>query len=91
MGDTVVIKDVDGAVYRRFKGEAVRAGLKIGDAASEAFRLWVQRRSESRVRDFTRLRKAVQVIDANRGKLRRVEGWSSEQAVRKWRELRRGW
>jgi hypothetical protein len=39
MGDTVVIKDVDQAAFRILKGEAAKEGLKIGEAASQAFRL----------------------------------------------------
>ena len=31
MGSDVVIKDVDEAAYRNLKGEAVKAGLKVGD------------------------------------------------------------
>lgn len=89
MGSNVVIKDVDDAAYRHLKGEAIRAGLKVGEAASEAFRLWVQERSLRKVRDREKVRRASEEIDRVRSEVGRVEGWSSTEVVRKWRERRR--
>jgi len=34
MSETVVIKGVGEDTYRSFKGEAIKSGLKIGEAAS---------------------------------------------------------
>lgn len=89
MGETVVIKDVDDSAYRNLKGEAIKAGLKVGQAASQAFRLWVQKRMQQRVKDVDRMKKAAQSMDNVRASLNRVEGWSSVEVIRKWRELRR--
>ena len=54
MGSTVVIKDVDDEAYKSLKGEAMRAGMKVGEAASQSFRSWVQQRRLRRVRDVDR-------------------------------------
>lgn len=89
MGETVVIKDVDDSAYRNLKGEAIKAGLKVGQAASQAFRLWVQKRILQRVKDVDRMKKAAQSMDTVRASLNKVEGWSSVEVIRKWRELRR--
>jgi hypothetical protein len=89
LGSNIVIKDVDEAVYRSLKGEAIKAGLKVGDAASQAFRLWVQQRSLGRVRDREAMRKASRDMDLRRAKIGTVKGWSSTDVIRKWRELRR--
>ncbi len=89
MGSDVVIKDVDEAAYRNLKGEAVKAGLKVGEAASQAFRLWVHDRSLGRVRDFDRIRKASQEIDRLRRRIGRVPGYDSTRVIREWRDRRR--
>jgi hypothetical protein len=89
LGSNIVIKDVDEAVYRSLKGEAIKAGLKVGDAASQAFRLWVQQRSLGRVRDRESMRKASRDMDLRRAKIGTVKGWSSTDVIRKWRELHR--
>lgn len=89
MGSNVVIKDVDDAAYRHFKGEAVKAGLKVGEAASQAFRLWVQDRSLKRVRDLDRMRRASEEMDRIRLEVGHVKGWSSTEVIREWREHRR--
>lgn len=86
MGTTVVIKGIDEKAYRRLKGEAMRTGLKVGEAASQAFRLWVQQRMPSKARDIERLRRACQRMDENRSKLRVLEDWSSVKVIRQWRE-----
>lgn len=86
---TTVIKDVDEDAFRNLKAEAVRAGLKVGEAASQAFRFWVQQRGRQRVKDMDRLRRAVKIMDTNRAKLPFDKGWSSVEVIRRWRELRR--
>jgi len=84
-----VIKDVDEEAFRNLKGEAVKGGMKVGDAASQAFRLWVQERKLQRIKDIDRLRKAAEVMDRNRSRLARHEDWSTVEVIRRWRELRR--
>jgi len=86
---TVVIKEVDEEAFRNLKGEAVKAGLKVGEAASQAFRLWVQQRSLQKVKDIDRMKKAAEIMDRNRAKLGELKEWSSVEVIRKWRELRR--
>jgi len=89
LGSNIVIKDVDEAAYRNLKGEAVKAGLKVGEAASQAFRLWVQQRSLGRIRDTEKMRKAAERMDQLRKEIGRVEGWSSTEVIREWRERRK--
>ncbi len=89
MGETVVIKGVDDSAYRNLKGEAMKAGLKVGEAASQAFRLWVRQRIQQRVKDVDRMKEAARNMDTIRASLKKVEGWSSVGVIRKWRELRR--
>jgi len=89
MGSTIVIKDIDDDAFRNLKGEAARAGIKVGDAASQAFRLWVQERGLQRVKDIDRLRNTAEVMDRNRSRLSGREDWSTVEVIRRWRELRR--
>jgi hypothetical protein len=89
MGSNIVIKDVDEAVYRSLKGEAIKAGMKVGEAASQAFKLWVQQRSLGRVRDRDKMQRAAARTDEMRRKIGRVKGWNSTEVIREWRELRR--
>ena len=89
MGSNVVIKDVDDAAYRHLKGEAIKAGLKVGEAASQAFRLWVQERSIHRVRDRDRMRRAAEEMDRIRHEVGHTKGWSSTEVIREWRDRRR--
>jgi len=89
LAPTIVIRDADEETFRNLKSEAMKAGLKVGEAASQAFRLWVQQRRLQRVRDIDRLRKAAEVMDWNRAKLMQREDWSAVEVIRKWRELRR--
>ena len=89
LGSNIVIKDVDAAVYRSLKGEAIKAGMKVGEAASQAFRLWVQQRNLGRVRHRDRMRKAAARTDVMRRNIGPVEGWNSTEVIRKWRELRK--
>ena len=66
----------------------MKAGMKVGSAASQAFRLWTQQRSMQRVKDIDRLREAAEVMDRNRHKLAGRD-YSTVEAIRRWRELRR--
>jgi len=89
MGSNIVIKDVDEAAYRSLKGEAVKTGMRVGEAASQAFRLWVQQRSLGRIHDREKMRNAAARTDEMRQKIGHVKGWSSTEVIRNWRELRR--
>lgn len=83
----VTIKDVDKNSYRNFKAEAARRGIKISDAATEAFRLWANLKSSKRVRNRARMKRAAEDMD----KLREKSGgeWSGAEEIRRWREARR--
>jgi hypothetical protein len=89
MGSNIVIKDVDEAVYRSLKGEAIKAGMKVGEAASQAFKLWVQQRNLGRVRDRDKMRRAAARTDEMRRKIGPVKGWNSTEVIREWRERRK--
>ena len=93
LGENVVIKGVDEDAYRRLKSRASKEGLKIGQAASIAFKAWAQqgegRLNQRRIRDADRMKAAAEVIDSNRVKLKQVEDWSSVKVIRKWRQNRR--
>jgi len=89
LGPTVVIKEVDEEAFRNLKGEAIKASLRVGEAASQAFRLWVQQSTLQRVKDIDRMKKAAEVMDKNRAKFGELKEWSSVEVIRKWRELRR--
>jgi len=82
----VVIKDVDENAFRRLKSEAIKKGIKIGQAASQAFRLWAQESELKPLKDIDRLRGAVEAIENIRLNLQKIEGWSSVEVIRKWRE-----
>ena len=86
MGTTVVIEDVDEEAFRRLKAEAVRRGIKIGQAASQAFRLWVQGTELKTLKDLSSLKKAAAAIEEARLKLKPISGWSSVEVIRRWRE-----
>jgi len=86
MGSSIVIKDVDEAAYRSLKREAVKAGLKVGEAASQAFRLWLRERSSGRVKDFEKIRRASREIDRLRERIGRVPGHDSTKVIREWRD-----
>jgi hypothetical protein len=82
----VVIKDVDENAFRRLKSEAIKKGIKIGQAASQAFRLWAQESELKPLKDIDRLRGAVEAIENIRLNLQKIEGWSSVEVIRRWRE-----
>jgi hypothetical protein len=82
----VVIKDVDENAFRRLKSEAIKKGIKIGQAASQAFRLWAQESELKPLKDIDRLRGAAEAIENIRLNLQKIEGWSSVEVIRRWRE-----
>ncbi|MEM3072737.1 MAG: hypothetical protein QW172_04700 [Candidatus Bathyarchaeia archaeon] len=86
MGITVVIKDVDEGAFRRLKAEAVKKGIKVGQAASQAFRLWAQESELKPLKDLNRLRSAAEAIENARLKLKMIKEWSSVDVIRSWRE-----
>ncbi|MEM2896818.1 MAG: hypothetical protein QXG01_04500 [Candidatus Bathyarchaeia archaeon] len=86
MGTTVVIKDVDKNAFRRLKAEAIKRGIKVGQAASQAFRFWAQESESRPLKDISRLKEAANAIEKSRSKLKVIEGWTSVDVIRSWRE-----
>ncbi|MHA1607958.1 MAG: hypothetical protein ACTSWP_10585 [Candidatus Freyarchaeota archaeon] len=43
---TLVARGVDGKLYREFKAEAVRRGMKVSQAIEESMRLWLSSREQ---------------------------------------------
>ncbi|KXA99943.1 hypothetical protein AKJ42_02080 [candidate division MSBL1 archaeon SCGC-AAA261C02] len=84
---SVTIKDVDENVYKNFKAEAVRRGLKVSEAATEAFRFWASLKKPRRVRNWSRIKKASKDIDRLREKSE--SEWSGTEEIRKWRDRRK--
>ena len=83
----VSIKDVEEGAFRNLKAEAVRSGMRVGDAATEAFRMWVASKREVRIRDRERMLEAAKDID--RLRLGHKGEWSGAAEIRKWRDQRR--
>lgn len=83
----MTIKEMDENVFRNFKAEAIRHGLKIGEATTEALRLWMLFKKYGRVRDKARMLKAARDMDRLRVKSKR--GWSGAEEIRRWREQRK--
>lgn len=83
----VSIKDVDENAFRNLKAEAVRSRMRVGDAATEAFRMWVSSKRQTRIRDKEVMIEAAEDIDrirlGYRGK------WSGAAEIRRWRDKRR--
>ena len=84
---SVSIKDVDENAFRNLKAEAVRSGMKVGEAASEAFRMWVASKRREMARDTERMLEAARDIDRLRSAYK-VE-WSGAAEIRKWRNKRK--
>ena len=84
---SVSIKDVDENAFRNLKAEAVRVGMRLGEAATEAFRMWVASKRQARVRDRDRMLRAARDMD----QLRAGEGeeWSGVEEIRRWRDKRK--
>ncbi|TLX95308.1 MAG: hypothetical protein E6K96_07425 [Thaumarchaeota archaeon] len=81
------IKDVDEGAFRNLKAEAVRSGTRVGDAATEAFRMWVASKREVRIRDRERMLEAAKDID--RLRLGHKGEWSGTTEIRQERDKRR--
>ena len=84
---SVSIKDVDENAFRNLKAEAVRIGIRIGEAASEAFRMWVASKKPSKLRDRDRMLEAAKDMDKLRVEYKRE--WSGVAEIRKWRDQRK--
>ncbi len=84
---SVSIKDVDESAFRNLKAEAVRRGIKVGDAATEAFRIWTASKRQSKLRDRERMLEAAKDMDIL--KVEYKEEWSGVAEIRKWRDQRR--
>ncbi|MBI2183976.1 MAG: hypothetical protein HYU39_03350 [Thaumarchaeota archaeon] len=84
---SVSIKDVEESAFRNLKAEAVRRGIKVGDAATEAFRMWVASKRQSKLRDKEMMLKAAKNMDKLR--LEYKGEWSGVAEIRKWRDQRR--
>ena len=84
---SVTIKEIDERVFRNFKAEAARRGLKLGRAATEALRLWISLQTPQRIRDRDGMLRAAREIDKLREKS--PEDWSGVEVIRSWREQRR--
>lgn len=41
----ITIRDLDEAVYKRFKAKAVEEGMKLGEAITQAMEMWIRERS----------------------------------------------
>ncbi len=85
---SVSIKGIDEAAFRNLKAEAARRGIKVGDAASEAFRVWVSSKRVARLRDADAMLEATRDMDRIRAKHGKTE-WSGVAEIRKWRDERR--
>jgi hypothetical protein len=84
---SVSIKDLDENAYRNLKAEAIRNGMKVSDAATEAFRQWVASKRQTHQRDVERMRNAAKDMDELR-QSNRIE-WSGVEEIRRWREERK--
>jgi hypothetical protein len=84
---SISIKDVDENSFRNLKAEAVRRSIKVGQAASEAFRMWVALSRQHKVRDVEKMRGAAQDMDILRGESKAQ--WPGVAEIRKWRDKRK--
>jgi len=84
---SVSIKDLDENTYRNLKAEAVRHGMKVSEAATEAFRLWLASKRQTRQRDTERMRRAAEEMDSLRSQ--GTTSWSGAEEIRRWRDKRK--
>jgi len=84
---SVSIKDLDENAYRNLKAEAIRHGMRVSEAATEAFRLWVASKRQTRQRDQERMRKAAEDMDTLRSQGKAT--WSGAEEIRRWRDQRK--
>ncbi len=85
---SISIKDIDENAFRNLKAEAVREGIRVGDAASEAFRMWVASKRQSRLLDKEKMVDAARDMDKLRVQFGTMK-WSGVDEIRKWRESRK--
>ena len=81
---SINIKDVDKDAYRKLEAEAIRHNMSIGDAATEAFRLWVTSKRQEHQRDKERIQRAAEVMDKLREQAK--DSWSGSKEIRRWRD-----
>jgi len=79
----VTIKNVSEDVFRIFKAEAVKKGLRLGDAVNEAFESWARSKRLKKLKDSSRIKRAIEHMDATRTP---SGAWSGVREIRKWRE-----
>ena len=84
---SISIKDVDERIFLNFKAEAIRDGLKLGQAATEAFQLWINSKKLKRLKDSERIKKASEEIDRLREKSEK--GFNSLEELKQWRKVRK--
>jgi hypothetical protein len=84
---SVSIKGVDQHAFKNLKAEAVRRGVRVGDAATEAFRMWIASKRQNKMRDRERMLEAAKDMDILRAG-HKAE-WSGVAEIRKWREQRK--
>ena len=46
----ITIRELDGEVYREFRAEALKLGLKVGDAMTQALDYWLKHRQQKKAR-----------------------------------------
>jgi len=84
---SVSIKGVDEQAFRNLKAEAVRNGVKVGEAATEAFRMWVASKRQTVLRDRQKMLRAAKSMDNLRVQYK--ARWSGVEEIRKWRDERK--
>ena len=77
---SVSIKGLDENAYRNLKAEAIRHGMRVSEAATEAFRLWVASKRQTRQRDEERMHTLRNESKAT---------WSGAEEIRRWRDERK--
>ncbi len=80
---SISIKDVDEKTFLNFKAEAIKEGLKLGQAATEAFQLWINSKKMHRLKDFEIIKSASEKINELRKKSEK--GFDSLEVLTRWR------
>lgn len=81
----ITIKNVRDDIFRIFKAEAVKKGLRLGEAVNEAFESWARSKRLRKLKDSSRIKRAIEHMDLTRTP---SEDWSGVREIRKWRERR---
>ena len=79
----VSIKGVEERAFRSLRSEAIKRGIKVGDATTDAFRMWVASKSQVRLREKERMMKAAD--DMDRIRAQGGTNWSGVDEIRRWR------